>query len=66
MSSLVLSMVVPGLKARYIDVYLPSEEAKQEWEEEAKKAGLSLSKFIFCSSRSLSSCQRGNSQIGDW
>ena len=40
-------MVVPGLKARYIDVYLPSEEAKQEWEEEAKKAGLSLSKFIF-------------------
>lgn len=40
-------MVVPGLKARYIDVYLPSEEAKQEWEEEAKKARLSLSKFIF-------------------
>jgi hypothetical protein len=40
-------MVVPGLKARYIDVYLPSEEAKHEWEEEAKKAGLSLSKFIF-------------------
>jgi hypothetical protein len=40
-------MVVPGLKARYIDVYLPSEEAKHEWEEEAKRAGLSLSKFIF-------------------
>jgi hypothetical protein len=40
-------MVVPGLKARYVDVYLPSEEAKQEWEKEAKKAGLSLSKFIF-------------------
>jgi hypothetical protein len=40
-------MVVPGLKTRYIDVYLPSEEAKHEWEEEAKKAGLSLSKFIF-------------------
>jgi hypothetical protein len=40
-------MVTPGLKARYIDVYLPSKEAKHEWEEEAKKAGLSLSKFIF-------------------
>ncbi len=40
-------MVVPGLKARYIDVYLPSEEAKHEWEEEAKKAGLTLSKFVF-------------------
>lgn len=40
-------MVVPGLKARYVDVYLPSEAAKQEWEEEAKKAGLTLSKFVF-------------------
>lgn len=40
-------MVVPGLKARYVDVYLPSEAAKQEWEKEAKKAGLPLSKFVF-------------------
>ncbi|TFH50526.1 MAG: hypothetical protein E4G89_03210, partial [Methanothrix sp.] len=40
-------MVVPGLKARYVDVYLPSEEAKHEWEEEAKKLGLPLSKFVF-------------------
>jgi hypothetical protein len=40
-------MVVPGLKARYVDVYLPSEAAKQEWEEEATKAGLTLSKFVF-------------------
>ena len=40
-------MVAPGLKARYIDVYLPSEEAKHEWEKEAKKAGLPLSKFVF-------------------
>src|SRR5512136_809748 len=40
-------MVAPGLKARYVDVYLPSEEAKHEWEEEAKKAGLPLSKFVF-------------------
>jgi len=40
-------MVVPGLKARYVDVYLPSEAAKQEWEEEANKAGLTLSKFVF-------------------
>ena len=40
-------MVVPGLKARYIDVYLPSEEAKHEWEDEAKKSGLTLSKFVF-------------------
>ena len=40
-------MVAPGLKARYIDVYLPSEAAKHEWEEEAKKAGLPMSKFIF-------------------
>jgi len=40
-------MVAPGLKARYVDVYLPSENAKLEWEEEAKKAGLPLSKFVF-------------------
>jgi hypothetical protein len=40
-------MVAPGLKARYVDVYLPSEAAKREWEEEAKKAGLPMSKFIF-------------------
>jgi hypothetical protein len=40
-------MVAPGLKARYIDVYLPSKEAKHEWEEEAKKAGLSLSTLTF-------------------
>jgi hypothetical protein len=40
-------MVAPGLKARYVDVYLPSEEAKREWEEEAKKAGLPMSKFVF-------------------
>ncbi len=40
-------MVVPELKARYIDVYLPSEESKHEWEDEAKKSGLTLSKFVF-------------------
>ena len=40
-------MVVPGLKARYVDVYLPSENAKIEWEEEAKNAGLPMSKFVF-------------------
>jgi hypothetical protein len=40
-------MVVPGLKARYIDVYLPSEESKHEWEMEARKAGLPMSKFVF-------------------
>jgi hypothetical protein len=43
----VFNMVVPGLKARYVVVYLPSEEAKNEWEDEAKKSGLTLSKFIF-------------------
>jgi hypothetical protein len=40
-------MVAPRLKARYVDVYLPSENAKQQWEEDAKKAGLPLSRFIF-------------------
>ena len=40
-------MVAPGLKARYVDVYLPSEDAKREWDEEAKKAGIPLSKFVF-------------------
>jgi hypothetical protein len=40
-------MVAPGLKARYVDVYLPSENAKLEWEKEAKKAGLPMSKFVF-------------------
>jgi len=43
----VLEMVVPGLKARYVDVYLPSENAKIEWEEEAKNAGLPMSKFVY-------------------
>ena len=40
-------MVVPGLKARYINVYLPSEAAKLQWEEDAKKAGIPLSRFVF-------------------
>jgi len=40
-------MVAPGLKARYVDVYLPSENAKLEWEEDAKKSGLPMSKFVF-------------------
>jgi flagellar motility protein MotE (MotC chaperone) len=40
-------MVAPGLKARYVDVYLPSEAAKREWEEDAEKVGLPLSKFVF-------------------
>jgi hypothetical protein len=40
-------MVAPKLKARYVDVYLPSEAAKRLWEEDAKKVGLPLSKFIF-------------------
>jgi hypothetical protein len=40
-------MVALGLKDRYVDVYLPSEKAKQEWVEEAKKAGLPMSKFVF-------------------
>jgi hypothetical protein len=40
-------MVAPGLKARYVDVYLPSEEAKRDWEEEAERAGLPMSKFVF-------------------
>ena len=39
-------MVAPGLKNRYIDVYLPSEAVKKQWEEDAKKAGLPLSKFV--------------------
>jgi hypothetical protein len=40
-------MVAPKLKARYVDVYLPSEKAKQLWQDDAKKAGLALSKFVF-------------------
>jgi hypothetical protein len=40
-------MVAPHLKARYINVYLPSAKLKQLWEEDAKKAGLPLSKFVF-------------------
>jgi hypothetical protein len=40
-------MVVPELKTRYVDVYLPSEVAKRQWEEEAKKAGIPLSRFVF-------------------
>jgi hypothetical protein len=40
-------MVAPGLKTRYVDVYLPSEAAKKQWEEDAKKVGLPLSKFVF-------------------
>jgi hypothetical protein len=40
-------MVAPGLKARYVNVYLPSENVKREWDEDAKKAGLPVSKFVF-------------------
>ncbi len=40
-------MVASGLKARYVCVYLPSEKAKQQWEEDAKNLGLPLSKFVF-------------------
>jgi vacuolar-type H+-ATPase subunit I/STV1 len=40
-------MVAPHLKERYIDVYLPSKKAKTEWEVDAKKLGLPLSKFVF-------------------
>jgi hypothetical protein len=40
-------MVAPGLKARYVDVYLPSQDVKQQWEEEARNAGVPLSKFVF-------------------
>jgi hypothetical protein len=40
-------MVAPGLKARYVDVYLPSKDVKQQWEEDAEKAGIPLSKFVF-------------------
>ena len=40
-------MVVPGLKARYINVYLSSEAAKLQWEEDAKEAGIPLSRFVF-------------------
>ena len=40
-------MGAPGLKARYVDVYLPSETAKRQWEEDAKEVGLPLSKFVY-------------------
>jgi hypothetical protein len=40
-------MVAPSLKARYVDVYLPSENVKKQWEEDAKRAGLPLSRFVF-------------------
>ena len=40
-------MVAPGLKTRYVDVYLPSENVKLQWEEDAKKAGLPVSRFVF-------------------
>jgi soluble P-type ATPase len=39
-------MVAPGLKARYVDVYLPSQDVKQQWEEEAKIAGMWFSRFV--------------------
>ncbi len=40
-------MVAPGLKARYVDVYLPSQDVKQQWAEEASKSGIPLSKYVF-------------------
>ena len=42
-----IHLVAPGLKARYINVYLPSEAAKQQWEKDAKEAGIPLSRFVF-------------------
>lgn len=40
-------MVATEFKNRHCDVYLPSEKDLQRWEELAKKAGISLSKFIY-------------------
>lgn len=40
-------MVVPELKARYINVYLPSSDVKLGWEKDAKDAGVSLSKYVY-------------------
>ncbi|HII07189.1 MAG TPA: hypothetical protein HA349_07740 [Methanotrichaceae archaeon] len=40
-------MVAPSLKERYINVYLPSAKIKEQWEEDAKKSGLTLSKYVF-------------------
>jgi hypothetical protein len=53
-------MVVPSLKARYVDVYLPSEAAKREWEAEAKKAGLPMSKFILEAVEAFRAAQKEN------
>jgi hypothetical protein len=54
----VLYMVAPGLKTRYINVYLPSEEAKQQWEDDAKKAGIPLSRFVFEAVESFRTCRK--------
>ncbi|MCJ7445359.1 MAG: hypothetical protein MUO26_12695 [Methanotrichaceae archaeon] len=40
-------MVDSAFKGRYCNVYFPSEEDRQRWENWAKEAGVSLSKFIY-------------------
>jgi hypothetical protein len=40
-------MVATKFKNRHCDIYLPSEKDLVRWEELAKKAGISLSKFVY-------------------
>jgi hypothetical protein len=40
-------MVATKFKNRHCDIYLPSEKDLLRWEELAKKAGISLSKFVY-------------------
>jgi len=40
-------MVEKAFKGRYCNIYFPSEEDRKRWENWAKKAGVSLSKFVY-------------------
>jgi arginyl-tRNA synthetase len=40
-------MVVQAFKGRYCNIYFPSEEDRQRWENWASEAGTSLSKFVY-------------------
>ncbi|MDD1753114.1 MAG: hypothetical protein LUQ38_08510, partial [Methanotrichaceae archaeon] len=40
-------MVVKAFKGRYCNIYFPSEEDRQRWENWASEAGTSLSKFVY-------------------
>jgi len=52
-------MVEQAFKGRYCSTYFPSEEDRKRWENWAKEAGVSLSKFVYATiERHMNECHK--------